>query len=91
MQTGTDPLVNRTPEETSQIARTEGTTLEGVRAVAVSATNSDRVILGIAITTIVRSTLVSSNKVADGITNVPEGPTEASLRTVLVLGLRRRK
>ena len=65
--------------------------MEGIRAVVVSVTNNGRT-LGIAIiTTIVHSTLVSSSKVADGITNVPEGTTEVSSHTVLVLELRRRK
>lgn len=91
MQTGTDPPVNRMAEETFRITRTAETILERTRAVAVSAINNDRAILGIAIIAIVRSMLASSSKVADGTTNAPEGTMEALSRMVLELELRRRK
>ena len=67
-------------------------TLEEIKAVVVSAINSDRAISGIeTTTTTVHSTLVSNSKVADGTTNGPEGTMEASSHTVPVLVLGRTK
>lgn len=91
MQTGTDRLVNRVAEGTSRTIRIAGATSEGTRAVAVSATNSDRTSGIVIITTIVHSTLVNSSRVADGITNGLGETKEASSRMVLVLELKRRK